>query len=157
MTPKDILARGAAELAQVLEPAGFVFIDGGEESGSGGSSASGDFLRDDRRLELHVRSSLGLVRYHFGDYAISHEDLVRGVRGTERTAGPSEYPGFAEDPLAGFRHLRADLERFGAVFLTGGAKAFRALKKWLDKNPRKSGLAGIEHARAAGSAPSSRK
>lgn len=148
MTPKQVLEVGAAELAKVLEPAGFVFIDGGEESTSSGPAASGDFLKGDRRLELHVRSSLGLVRYHFGDYAISHEDFVRGVRGTERIAGPSEYPGFGDDPLAGFRHLRADLERFGAVFLTGGAKAFRALKKWLDKNPRKSGLAGIEHDRS---------
>jgi len=147
MTPKEVLDRGVAELAKVLEPAGFVFIDGGEDAGSGGSSASGDFIRGDRRLELHVRSSLGLVRYHFGDDAIAHEDLVRGVRGTERIAGPSEYPGFTDDPLAGFQHLRADLERFGAVFLTGGAKAFRAFKKWLDKNPRKSGLAGLEQDR----------
>lgn len=148
MTPKEVLAEGAAELAKVLEPAGFIFIEGGETSGSGGPSASGDFLRDDRRLELHVRSSLGLVRYHFGDYTIEHEDFVRGVRGTERIAGPSQYPGFTDDPLAGFRHLRADLERFGAVFLTGGAKAFRALKKWLDKNPRRSGLAALEPGRS---------
>ena len=147
MTPTEILERGAAELAKVLEPAGFLFIAGGEEAGRGGPSASGDFLRDDRRLELHVRASLGLVRYHFGDHVISHEDLVRGVRATERTAGPQEYPGFGDDPLAGFQHLRADLERFGAVFLSGGAKAFRALKKWLDKNPRKSGLAGLERDR----------
>jgi len=144
MTPKEVLALGVAELATVLEPAGFIFIDGGEESTSGGPSATGDFLRGDRRLELHVRFSLSLVRYHFDDYVISHEDLVRGVRGTERIAGPSEYPGFSDDPMAGFRHFRADLERFGAVFLTGGARAFRALKKWLDKNPRKTGLAGLE-------------
>lgn len=147
MTPAQVLELGVAELAKVLEPAGFVFIDAAEEADSGGVSASGEFIRGDRRLELHVRASLGLVRYHFGDDSISHEDLVRGVRATERTAGPSEYPGFADDPLAGFRHLRADLERFGAVFLTGGAKAFRALKKWLDKNPRQSGLAGIEQGR----------
>lgn len=144
MTPKQILDRGAAELATVLEPAGFVFLDGGEEMGV----ATGEFARDDRRLELQVRASLVLVRYHFGDYAVSHEDLVRAVRDTERIAAPGEYPGFAEDPLAGFRHLRADLERFGAVFLTGGAKAFRALKKWLDKNPRQSGLAGLEQRRS---------
>jgi hypothetical protein len=144
MTPKEVLDRGSAELAKVLGPAGFVFAEAGDEADSGGGSASGAFVRGDRRLELHVRSSLGLVRYHFGGDSISHEDLVRGVRGTQRIAGPSEYPGFADDPLAGFQHLRADLERFGAVFLTGGAKAFRALKKWLDKNPRKSGLAGLE-------------
>jgi hypothetical protein len=147
MTPKELLDQGVAELTKVLEPAGFVYIDGGEQMGSGGPSANGDFLRDDRRLELQVRSSLGVVRYHFGDYVISHEEFVHGVRGTERIAGPMEYPGFSEDPLAGFRHLRADLERFGAVFLTGGAKAFRALKKWLDKNPRKSGLAGLDQNR----------
>ncbi len=147
MTPNELLEQGMVELAAVLEPAGFAFIDASEESGSGAPSASGEFLRRDRRLEIHVRFSLGPVRYHFGDYSVSHEDLVRGVRGTERIEGASEYPGFSDDPLAGFRHLRADLERFGAVFLTGGAKAFRALKKWLDKNPRKSGLAALEQDR----------
>jgi hypothetical protein len=147
MTPKEILERGVVELAAVLEPAGFVFSDTSDESDSGGPSASGEFLRRDRRLEIHVRFALGLVRYHFGDYSVSHEDFVRGVRGTERIDGPGEYPGFSDDPLAGFHHLRADLERFGAVFLTGGAKAFRALKKWLDKNPRKSGFAALEQAR----------
>ena len=146
MTPKELLERGVVELVAVLEPAGFVFIDAGDESGSGGPSARGEFLLRDRRLEIHVRSSLGGVRYHFGDYAVSHEDLVRGVRGTERIDGLSEYPGFSDDPLAGFRHLRADLERFGAVFLIRGAKAFRALKKWLDKNPRQSGFAALEPA-----------
>jgi hypothetical protein len=148
MTPRELLERGVVELAPVLEPAGFVFIDGGDESGSGGPSASGDFLGRDRRLEIHVRVSVGPVRYHFGDYSVSHEDFVRGVRGTERIDGPGQYPGFSDDPLDGFRHLRADLERFGAVFLTGGAKAFRALKKWLDKNPRKTGLAALEQDRS---------
>jgi hypothetical protein len=144
MTPREILERGLPELQAVLEPAGFIFIDGGGGSGSGGPFASGDFLSRDRRLEFQVRHALGGVRYHFGDYAIAHEDFVRGVRGTEGIEGPTEYPGFSDDPLAGFRHLRADLERFGAVFLKGGAKAFRALKKWLDKNPRKTGFAALE-------------
>jgi hypothetical protein len=147
MTPKEILDRGLPELAAVLEPAGFVFIDAGDQLDSGGPSAGGDFLRGDRRLEIHVRHALGQVRYYFGDYVISHEDFVRGVRGTDRIDGPNQYPGFSDDPLAGFRHLRADLERFGAVFLTGGARAFRALKKWLDKNPRKSGFAALEQDR----------
>lgn len=153
MTPRELLERGLPELAAVLEPAGFVYIDGGDQTDSAGPSASGDFLCSnfgrDRRLEIHVRSALALVRYHFGDdYSISHEDLVRGVRGTERIDGPSEYPGFSDDPLDGFRHLRADLERFGAVFLMRGEKAFRALKKWLDKNPRRTGLAALEQGRS---------
>jgi hypothetical protein len=74
---------------------------------------------------------------------LSHEDLVRAVRALDGISAEAEYPGFSDDPAAGFRHLRADLDRFGDVFLTGGAKAFRALKKWLDKHPKKSGLAGL--------------
>jgi hypothetical protein len=143
MNPREVLDRGVVELADVLGPAGFTFVAVDEDDGSGGASASGEFRRGDRRLELHVRRSLGLVRYHFGDQALSHEDLVRGVRALEGISAEAEYPGFSDDPAAGFRHLRADLQRFGDVFLTGGAKAFRALKKWLDKHPRKSGLAGL--------------
>jgi hypothetical protein len=138
-----LLERGIAELAEVLGPAGFEFIQTDDGAGSAGPFASGEFLRGDRRLELHVRSSLVLVRYHFGDESMSHEDLVRGVRALEAITAEGEYPGFSTDPMAGFRHVRHDLERFGAIFLRGGAKAFRALKKWVDKHPRKSGLAGL--------------
>jgi hypothetical protein len=132
-----------AELAGVLGPAGFQFVETEEGASSGGSFASGEFRRGDRRLELHLRSSLGLVRYHFGEESLSHEELVRGVRALEGISEAGEYPGFSDDPLAGFRHLRHDLDRFGGVFLRGGAKAFRALKKWVDKHPKKSGLAGL--------------
>ena len=139
----DLLERGVAELAGVLGPAGFEFIETDDGASNGGSFASGEFLRGDRRLELHVRSSLSLVRYHFGEASVSHDELVRGVRGVEGVAEEGQYPGFSEDPMAGFRHLRHDLERFGGIFLRGGAKAFRALKKWVDKHPKKSGLAGL--------------
>jgi len=140
---KELLERGVAELAQVLGPAGFEFIETDDGTTNGGSFASGEFLRGDRRLELHVRSSLVLVRYHFGDDSLSHADLVRGVRALEAIAQEGQYPGFSNDPMAGFRHLRNDIERFGAIFLRGGAKAFRALNKWVTKHPKKSGLAGL--------------
>ncbi|HEX3904358.1 MAG TPA: hypothetical protein VH853_16085 [Polyangia bacterium] len=142
-SPRELLDRGAAELAEVLGPAGFAFVAVDDDDGSEGAWASGEFRRGERRLELHVRRALGLVRYHFGDQSLSHEDLVRGVRALDEISAEAQYPGFSDDPAAGFRHLRADLDRFGAVFLTGGAKAFRALKKWLDKHPKKSGLAGL--------------
>ena len=142
-SPSELLAQGTAELAAVLGPAGFEFIQTDEDADSGGPFASGEFLRGDRRLELHVRSSLGLVRYHFGEESLSHEDLVRGVRALEGISAEAQYPGFSGDLMAPFRHLRHDLDLFGAIFLRGGAKAFRALKKWLNKHPKKAGFAGL--------------
>ena len=143
MNPREVLDAGVVELAEVLGPAGFTFVGGDDGVDGDGPFATGEFWRGDRRLELHVRRSLGLVRYHFGEQSLSHEDLVRGVRAVDGIAAEAQYPGFSDDPAAGFRHLRADLERFGDIFLTGGAKAFRALKKWLDKHPKRSGLAGL--------------
>jgi hypothetical protein len=142
-SPGDLLARGVATLAEVLGPAGFEFIATDDDTTTGGTFAGGEFLRGDRRLELQVRSSLVLVRYHFGEASLSHEDLVRGVRALEAISQEGQYPGFSKDPMAGFHHLRHDIERFGAIFLRGGAKAFRALKKWVDKHPKKSGFAGL--------------
>jgi hypothetical protein len=138
-----LLERGVAELTPVLGPAGFEFIQSDEGTDSRGSFASGEFLKGERRLELQVRSSLTLVRYHFGDESLPHEDLVRGVRALDGISEEGQYPGFSADPMAGFRHLRHDLERFGAIFLVRGAKAFRELKKWVNKHPKRSGLAGL--------------
>jgi len=84
--------------------------------GSGGTYASAEFLRGDRRLEVHFRYSLGLVTYHVGNVSLSHEDYMWSVIG-ER--GASHYPGFSKNPLDGFRDLRRDLEEHGAAFLAG--------------------------------------
>ena len=83
--------------------------------GSGGKFASAEFLRGDRRLELHFRYSLGLVNYHVGSVSLSHEDYMWSVLG-KRWA--SHYPGFSKDPLDGFRDLRRDLEEYGAALLS---------------------------------------
>jgi hypothetical protein len=144
MTPSELLERGVAELAPVMTAAGFVFVGmDTRDDESGVPSARGEFQKGDRRLELQVRRSLNEVRYHFGEDVLTHDDLVRGAGAVDRIAGEAQYPGFSEDPMAGFRHLRADIEKFGATFLKGGAKAFRALKKWVDKHPKKSGIAGL--------------
>jgi hypothetical protein len=138
-----LLERGVAELAGTLGPAGFEFIQSDEGADARGPFATGEFLRGDRRLELHVRGSLTAALYHFGDESLPHEDLVRGVRALEAISAEPQYPGFSTDPMAGFRHLRHDIDLFGAIFLRGGKKAFRALKKWVDKHPKKSGFAGL--------------
>ncbi len=140
---RDVFEQGVAKLAEVLGPAGFSFASTDEDTGNGDLSAIAEFRRADRRLELHFHRGLVLVRYHFAEQSLSHEELARGMRGLEGIAAEAQFPGFSDDPADGFRHLRVDLERFGAIFLTGGAKAFRALKKWLDKHPKKSGLAGL--------------
>jgi len=90
--------------------------------GSGGIFASAEFQRGNRRLELHLRHSLGLVQYHVGNVSLSHEDYMWSVLG-KRWA--SHYPGFSEDPLDGFRDLRRDLEEYGAAFLSGTEADFQ--------------------------------
>lgn len=77
--------------------------------------------RGRRRVELHFRNSLGLVRYHLGDTSIAHEDYMWAVTG-ERNV--TEYPGFSDDPLDGFRHLRSDLEKYASCFLSGSDASF---------------------------------
>ena len=61
------------------------------------------------------------MTYHFGDLQVSHEGFARAV------LGQNVYPGFSDNPLDGFRHLREDLEQFGAVFLRGSEDELRSL------------------------------
>jgi len=90
-----LLLRGVAVLTEVLGPAGFELVQTEDEVTTGGAFASGEFLRGDRRLELQVRSSLTLVRYHFGEKSLSHEDLVGGVRALDAVSEAGQYPGFS--------------------------------------------------------------
>lgn len=118
--PKDTLLDGAKILDPVLLPNGFRFQFQREGRGSGGNFAWGAFVREDRRLELHFRHSLGLVRYHIGEQSASHESYMRelGVRNHCR------YPGFSDDPMAAFRDLAHDLG-FADDFLSGSAAVLR--------------------------------
>lgn len=143
MNPAEVLRGGAAELVSILGPEGFTFIETGTGSSSGGHFASGEFRREDRRLELHVRWSLGLVTYHVGDANLRHEDLTRAIAATQQVQEPAEYPGFSDQPIDGFRHLRADLVRFGRVFTQGTAEEFLVLVAWARRHPRPTGLAAL--------------
>jgi hypothetical protein len=64
MEAREVLAAGVRELESLLAPLGFVFRLTDEGARSGGMYASGQFERGARRLERHVRRSLGLVTYH---------------------------------------------------------------------------------------------
>ena len=113
---KETLQRGADLLGTLLLPIGFEFEFLGAGKGSGGAFAFGHFQRGKRRLEFHVRNALGLVRYHFGDRSMSHEDYMHAFL-EKRHA--SNYPGFSGGPMDGFRDLLSDLANFGTDFLAG--------------------------------------
>lgn len=117
MTPREAMLQGAALLEPVLAPHGFAFVLTSEGRGSGGDFACGEFVRGDRRLELHVRQSLGMVSYHVRDASVSHQAYMNEL-GRRADAA---YPGFSDDPLAGFRHLGSDLQRFAHDFIIGDA------------------------------------
>jgi hypothetical protein len=140
--PTDILREGCDILDAVLVPAGFHFEHRDAGQSSGGQFAWGEYLRSERRLELHFRYSLGLVAYATGELRTSHESLARALLGR---SGGNAYPGFSDDPLDGFRHLRQDLERFGTVFLRGGDDELRALlmKAINDEQHRSRGFAAL--------------
>jgi hypothetical protein len=108
-----MLDHGREALDPVLEPLGYLFEHIAAGNGSGGSFAVGGYLAGDRRIELHFRFALGTVRYAIGDDEVDHRDWVAylGVR--------SSYPGFSDDPLAGFAHLREDLVGVCAPLVQG--------------------------------------
>jgi hypothetical protein len=82
----------------------------------------GEFARGDHRLELELWHSLRNVIYRIDDLRLAHEPYMRAL-GVPPAA--NAYPGFSNDPLDGFRHLKTDLESYGREFLAGDAEAFR--------------------------------
>jgi hypothetical protein len=114
--PKKALIQGADILAPVLVPNGFHFVFRGKGRSSGGEFAWGEFVRAERKLELHFRNSLGLVRYHTGHQSASHEAYMREVGVFEHC----QYPGFPDEAITSFRALAHDLS-FAEDFLSGSA------------------------------------
>jgi hypothetical protein len=143
MDPTHVLELGAQELGLLLGPAGFQFAATGSGSSSGGPFASGEFRRGDRRLELHVRFSLGMVTYHVAESLLTHEELVRAAKGLLAISGDPEYPGFSDDPREAFPRLRRDIERFGQCFVAGTVEEFQALRHWAQTHPKATGFAAL--------------
>ena len=131
--PRAVLLDGAEILTQTLAPHGFSFVQGPIGKGSGGHFASGDFVRGDRRLELHFRYGLGLVKYHLGDVSIDHETYLRSLgKWPER-----RYLDFSSEPLESFRALAHDLTRFCSDFLSGPGTEFKAFAAAYASNPNR--------------------
>ncbi len=124
MRPDELLHEGVAILDEIMRPHGFAFAVGNTGRGSGGDFASGNYVRGDRRLELHVRHTVGLVRYHAGQISFGHESFMAAVIGRRHL---SAYPGFSDEPVDGFRHLAADLQNHAITFLAGTDVDLRAI------------------------------
>ncbi len=124
MTANETLHAGREVLDPTMRRYGFRWFPGQSGSSSGGDFASGEYAKGSRRLELHFRHSLGLVTYHIGGVSVSHVDYMRVVLGKE---GGNQYPGFSDDALDGFRHLRDDLECHCDAFLTASDEEFRRI------------------------------
>jgi hypothetical protein len=115
--PEARLRAGVVAVAEVLAPHGFTFRFRESGNSSGGPFASGEFVRGDRRLELHVRESLGLVRYHLGSHSARHEHYMKELGVWPRC----EYPDFPNDALDPFARLAHDLS-FAGEFMSGDAR-----------------------------------
>lgn len=133
MTPVEALQLGREILDPVFKLHGFEYADILAGKGSGGYFASAEYSNGERRIELHFRQALGLVRYHFGHMTIGHEEYMAVKLGGR---GRSEYPGFSSDPIDGFQHLRKDLESHCGEFLLGDRGGFGKIIELASRLPR---------------------
>ena len=135
--PKSVLTEGSKELEALLAPHGFQLHLGETDKGSGGYFCRGEFVRDAKKLEFSFRWSLGLVTYRLGQLELEHTEFMRvqGVKGA--------YPGFSDDPIEAFRHLRSDIENFGAPFISEEDDEFKALVEKAAVSPKATGFGGI--------------
>ena len=141
--PLDILHDGVEILAELLRPAGFTFVLGSVDRGSGGAFAQGSFVRTGRVLSFSVREKLGLVQYAYHGRLVSHETLMH----VAAPVGAASYPGYSDDPLQAFRDVSADLRAYGAAFVTGSDTACVAALDAAAANRPPSGFAALEFAR----------
>jgi hypothetical protein len=138
---REILQQGAEILAPALVPHGFHFSIVASGSSSGGAFAQGEFVRGDRKLELHFRWSLGLVVYRIGAQKLVHEDFMRALLGR---SGASHYPGFSEDAHAAFDALRQDLVEHCSDFVNGTGEQFNQCVQRQKKYEALSGFKKME-------------
>ena len=117
-----VLAKGVEILDPVMNRHGFQFVRGVSGTSSGGQFANGEYVKADRKLEIHFRDSLGLITYHIGTDQMRHEVYMRALLGKD---GGNRYPGFSDDPIDAFRDLSADLGTYCSDFLEGDGEVFK--------------------------------
>ena len=144
MDPAATLEAGRRILDPLMTGAGFRFVSGPAGKGSGGHFASGAYIRGHRRLELHFRTSLGLITYHFGNRALSHDALMWSVLGG---AGSTKHPGFSENAMQGFRDLAEDLEQRGHDFMSGSDEELTKRFDHAMAHPKTSGFKAVVKSR----------
>jgi hypothetical protein len=135
--PVQTLEAGRLLLDPALSSHGFIWTRGKTGASSGGSFACGEYTRENRRLELHFRHSLGLVTYHVARQSIDHSSYMRVLLGP---VGGNHYPGFSNDPLDAFRHLAHDLTTYCSAFLTGSDDEFESLVRKALESSNESGF-----------------
>jgi hypothetical protein len=140
MDPTAVLQEGCHILEPLLRAHGFQFEEGRSGASAGGHFASGAYVRANRRLELHFRHSLGLVRYRVGDRTLDHETYMWVKLGKK---GGNRYPGFSDDPLDAFRHLCHDLDSYAVEFLSGEDEAFERVVAEAERNPVPKGFKAL--------------
>ena len=135
--PVEVLLRGAELLQPTLGEAGFTFSITDHGKSSGGNYAQGEFRKGHRALSLSYRHSLGNVVYSVGEVTLSHEDYMWACGIT------AQYPGYSNDDLLPFEHLRADLASAGEAFLVQPEVAFERLLEKCQARPPKRGFRAL--------------
>jgi hypothetical protein len=132
--PHRVSRAGSELLRPLLE--GYGYEIGPEETarGSGGPAAVVRWVADDRWIETHVRTGLGIVRYGFGDEYIEHRDFLRWA------GAAGAYPGYGDDPVQGFVRLLADLEGPVRPLLLVTRVEFERIRNRIASSPPKRGL-----------------
>jgi len=130
--PRRQLEAGVAILDPLMADKGFSFTPVAAGTGSGGHFACGSYIKGNRRLELHYRWGLGIVRYHIGEHSLDHAHYMRLLG----KYSESQWVRVTMDKtLDGFHRLLYDLRNFCQDFLSGNGEEFLSLADRFAQDP----------------------
>jgi len=127
-----------AILDPLMADKGFSFTPEAAGLASGGHFASGVYSKGSRRIELHYRYGLGIVRYHIGEHSLDQGAYMRLLG----KYAESQWVRVTMDKtLDGFHRLLYDLQNFCQDFFSGSGEEFLALAENRDRHlPQKCRL-----------------